>query len=158
MLQERDEYRRMKAACAEVCKDNQLALGPTAPASKDMTIHYSFDYAQNMQYPHDVFQPGPIYFVTPRKCSLFGVCCEGLQKQVNYLVDECVQTGKGSNGVISYLHHFFQNYGMGEQKVQLHCDNCAGQNKNNFMMWYWAWRVMHKLIEIHGQFQGLEAG
>ena len=47
--------------------------------------------------------------------------------------------------MISYVHHFFHNYGMGEQKVQLHCDNCSGQNKNNYMMWYLAWRVMHKL-------------
>ena len=145
VIQEREEYKRMKAACQAVCEDNQLAFGPSAPASKDMTIHYSFDFAQNMMYPHDSWQPGPIYFLTPRKCSLFGVCCEGLPSQVNYLIDECVGTGKGSNAVISYLHHFFQNYGMGETKVQLHCDNCSGQNKNSFMMWYLSWRVMHKL-------------
>ncbi|XP_051997723.1 uncharacterized protein LOC127654555 [Xyrauchen texanus] len=50
------------------------------------------------------------------------------------------------------MHHFFGNFGVGETEVDLHCDNCSGQNKNNFMLWYLAWRVGHKLhdkIEIH---------
>ncbi|XP_051985316.1 uncharacterized protein LOC127645673 [Xyrauchen texanus] len=93
-----------------------------------------------------------MYFLTPRKCGLFGVSCEGLQKQVNYLIDEGMSSTKGSNEVISYMHHFFGNFGVGETEVDLHCDNCSGQNKNNFMLWYLAWRVGHKLhdkIEIH---------
>lgn len=95
-----------------------------------------------------------MYFLTPRKCGLFGVSCEGLQKQVNYLIDEGMSSTKGSNEVISYMHNFFSNFGVGvgETEVDLHCDNCSGQNKNNFMLWYLAWQVGHKLhdkIEIH---------
>ncbi|XP_048010889.1 uncharacterized protein LOC125244726 isoform X2 [Megalobrama amblycephala] len=111
-------------------------------------MHYSFDFAQ---------QPGPMYFLTPRKCGLFGVSCEGLQKQVNYLIDEGMSSTKGSNEVISYMHHFFGNFGVGETEVDLHCDNSSGQNKNNFMLWYLAWRVRHKLhdkIEIHSLIAG----
>ena len=37
---------------------------------------------------------------------------------------------KGSNAVISYIHHFFMTFGLGERRVHLHCDNCSGQNKN----------------------------
>lgn len=48
---------------------------------------------------------------------------------------------KGSNAVISYLHHFFEKYGLGETTVHLHCDNCAGQNKNKYVLWYFCWRV-----------------
>ena len=29
--------------------------------------------------------------------------------------------------------------------MQLHCDNCSGQNKNNYLMWYLAWRTLHQL-------------
>lgn len=47
--------------------------------------------------------------------------------------------------VISLLHHFLENYGVGEQKMELHCDNCSGQNKNKFVMWYLAWRILQKL-------------
>ena len=32
-----------------------------------------------------------------RKCALFGVCCEGVPRQVNYLIEENVCTGKGAN-------------------------------------------------------------
>ena len=49
------------------------------------------------------------------------------------------------------LHHFFENHGFGETKVHLHADNCTGQNKNRFMMFYLTWRVLvglHKEITI----------
>jgi hypothetical protein len=42
--------------------------------------------------------------------------------------------GKGSNSVISFLHHYFENFGIGEKKVILHADNCGGQNKNKYLM------------------------
>ena len=94
------------------------------------TVHYSFDFAQQVHYPHNPMQPGPMYFKTARKCGIFGVCCEGIPRQVNYLVDEAYDTGKGSNTVISYLHHFLQHHCLGEENLQLHADNCVGQNKN----------------------------
>ena len=49
----------------------------------DGTIHVSFDYAQNVLIPHSPQQVGPIYFKTPRKCHLSGICAESLPKQVN---------------------------------------------------------------------------
>lgn len=101
--------------------------------------HYSFDYTQQVHFP---MQPGPTYFLTPRKCSIFGVNCESLPRQVNFLTDESGETGKGANAVISRIHHFFETYEMGGRDVFLHCDNCAGQNKNNYMMQYLLWRVM----------------
>ena len=44
--------------------------------------------------------------------------------------------------MVSLLHFFFENYGLGEEHVQLHADNCSGQNKNNCMMQYLMWRVL----------------
>ena len=91
-------------------------------------------------------QPGPMYFLCPRKCGLFGVTCEGMPQQVTYLIDEGMSISKGVNSVISFLDHLFTNHGLGEKKVHLHCDNnCSGQNKNNYLLWYLAWRVMHSL-------------
>ncbi|XP_048020971.1 uncharacterized protein LOC125251957 [Megalobrama amblycephala] len=149
---ERAVYNDMTAACKKICSGSNLSFGPSLPASKKIRMHYSFDFAQQLHFPSNPLQPGPMYFLTPRKCGLFGVSCEGLQKQVNYLIDEGMSSTKGSNEVISYMHHFFGNFGVGETGVDLHCDNCSGQNKNNFMLWYLAWRVGHKLhdkIEIH---------
>ena len=87
-------------------------------------------------------QPGPIYFLTPRKCSIFGVHCEAIPRQINFLTDESGEVGKGANAVISRLHYFFNNHGLGEKDVFLHADNCMGQNKNNTVIDYLMWRVM----------------
>ena len=46
------------------------------------------------------------------------------------------------------LHHFFEAHGLGETSAHLHADNCAGQNKNRFMMYYLMWRV---LIGLHNE-------
>ena len=108
-------------------------------------MHYSFEFAQQVHYPSNPLQPGPIYFLTPRKCGIFGVCCEAIPQQVNYLIDEGMATSKGSDAVISDLHQFFLRYGLGEEVVHLHCDNCAGQNKNRYMLFYLIWRTIHGL-------------
>ena len=72
-----------------------------------------------------------MYFKTARKCAVFGICCEGIPRQV---IDEASDVGKGANTVISFLHHFFQHHSLGEVDVGLHADNCVGQNKNNAVL------------------------
>ena len=94
----------------------------------------SFDFAQQVHYPHNPLQPGPMYFKTARKCAIFGVCCEGFPRQVNYLIDEASNTEKGANTVISLLHHFLAHHTLGEHELSLHADNCSGQNKNNMVL------------------------
>ena len=61
---------------------------------------------------------------------------------MNYLIDEGVNIGKGANCTISMLHHFLSTHAFGEVSLNLHADNCSGQNKNRFVMQYLAWRVM----------------
>lgn len=116
------------------------------PCSLDTTMHYSFDFAQQVHYPSNPMQPGPIYFKTPRKCAIFGIMCEAIPQQVNYLIDEASDVGKGANTTISYVHHFFEHHGLGETSVHLHADNCSGQNKNNYFVWYLAWRT---ILQLH---------
>ena len=62
---------------------------------------YSFDTAQQVHFPSDPMQPGPIYVLTARKCSVFVVICKTIPWQVNFLTDESGETGKGANAVIS---------------------------------------------------------
>ena len=115
------------------------------PCSFSGTMHYSLDYAQQVHFPSNPMQPGPIYFKIPRKCGIFGVMCEAVPRQVNYLIDEAAVCGKGANATISYVHHYFTRHGLGETDVHLHADNCAGQNKNNYFLWYLAWRIASEL-------------
>ena len=106
------------------------------------SLSYSFDHAQQVHYPSNPQQPGPIYFKVPRKCGIFGVCDEGTSSQVNYLIDEAQSCGKGANSIVSMVHHFLQNFAHGANNILLHADNCVGQNKNNAMIQYLAWRVI----------------
>ena len=68
-----------------------------------MMAYYSFDFAQQVHFPSNPMQPGPIYFKTPRKCGVFGVMTEALPQMVLFLMDEAVETGKDANTVISLL-------------------------------------------------------
>ncbi len=117
------------------------------PCQLKIAIHYSFDYAQQVHYPHSSQQKGKEYFITPRKCQVFGVCAEATSRQVLFLTDESETKGKGSLAVISMLDAFFRLHGLGECEARLHADNCVGQNKNNYLMWYLMWRVMNGLHE-----------
>ena len=67
------------------------------PASNFIMAHYSFDFAQQVHYPSNPLQPGPIYFLTPRKAAaIFGVCCEAIPRQVNFVIDEA-SNSKGAH-------------------------------------------------------------
>lgn len=147
---EREVYRKvcLEAETSFKTLENEIDLDiPREACSVDMTMHYSFDFAQQIHIPSNPMQPGPIYFKTPRKCGIFGVMCEAVPKQVNYLIDEASDDGKGANTTISYVHHFFQNHGPGETHIHLHADNCSGQNKDNYFIWYLAWRTILQLHE-----------
>ena len=112
---ERDFMKRNVAACKEVLQDSVIdLLSPRPSCSLKGTIHYSDDYAQQVHILSNPQQPGPIYFKTQRKCGLFGICCEGIPRQVNYLIDEAVATGKGAKATIGYVHDFFNFHGAGE--------------------------------------------
>ena len=150
--EERDFYRECVAASVEAANADDVKLTSRTRPVGLTSMHYSFDYAQQVHYPANPMQPGPIYFLTPRKCGIFGVNCEGVSQQINYLIDEADCIGKGSNAVISYIHHFFEKFGLQEQHVDIHCDNCSGQNKNKYMMWYFCWRVIntyHTSAAVH---------
>ena len=76
-----------------------------------------------MHYPSNPLQPGPIYFRTPRKCAIFGVCDEASNEQRFYLIDEATVSSKGANATISYLHHYLESKPSLPNLV-LHADNC----------------------------------
>lgn len=138
-----DDYKKVNS--------KTLHLKPNKPNSKNIMAHYSWDFAQQLHYPFESQQVGPIFFKTPRKAHLFGVCSEGIPRQYNYLIDEENFHEKNANTVISLLDHFFTNYGLGEKWVHLTSDNFAGQNKNNALIQYLMYRILtglHSKIEL----------
>ena len=67
---------------------------------------------------------------------------ESSGRSVFYLIDEAQNYGKGANATCSLFHHYTAVHGLGERNLQLHFDNCVGQNLNNIMMQYMAWHCM----------------
>ena len=111
-------------------------LFPPEPNSVLLTsVHYTFDYAQNIGIPHHSRQMGPLYFLASRKIQIFGVAIEGERRQLNFLIDEHETIGPdgtkchGPNSVISMLHAVLSQHSSGERAAKLHADNCSGKWK-----------------------------
>lgn len=150
---ERDHYRtsiKLAESNYERLSSRQRNIRGQAN-TRDICMHYSWDFAQQVHYPYEDQQVGPIYFKTPRRAQLFGVCCEGMPCQVNYLLDEADFLDKGANAVISLLDHYFAHHGLGEKHVLFTADNCVGQNKNNAVLHYLLFRTLmglHNKIDL----------
>ena len=63
--QERELYNEIKEASLKKCLDENIILGPAtrtaASKTSEQAISFSFDFAQQLAYPHDPMQPGPMY-------------------------------------------------------------------------------------------------
>ena len=86
--------------------NDQIAMCRDTIGEEGGCMHYSYDFAQQIHYPNNPLQPGPAYFLTARKCQIFGIACEPTGSQVNYLIDEADNVGKGANCTISLVHHY----------------------------------------------------
>ena len=87
------------------------------------------------------------------------MCCDSNNTQVNYLVGESETFGQngtkshGANSVVSMLDHYFSTHSLRESVCYCHADNCVGQNKNRFLIGYFAWRVITgRHTQIHLSF------
>jgi len=115
----------------------------------------SIDWGQNWDLPRFSKQPGELYFLQKEKVGIFGVTDEGLDVQHFFCVCErelnCY--GKGPNAVISYLDYYFKNISGYSEKLIVYADNCAAQNKNNYLLWYFHWLVhtcqLFKQVELN---------
>ncbi len=75
----------------------QSSSGPVRLNSPSKCIHYPHNPSSLVQC---------VYLKPACKCAIFGICCEGILRQVNYRINEASDTGKGANTKISLLHHF----------------------------------------------------
>ena len=142
LAKERDEYNKQIKDGKEKFKDLEAS---DTQGNNQGFMHYSYDFPPQLHFPNNAQQPSAAYFLAARKCQLFGVTCEPLAKQVNYLIDEADNVGKGANTTISPVHHFLEHHGMKVDHLLLHADNCVGQNKNNATIHHLCWRVSFML-------------
>lgn len=105
-------------------------------------IVLTIDYAQNLTLPSLPETPSTWYFMSLRSVNVFGVHSAAENKQYNYIYSESRAT-KSSNEVISMIHWtlrklnvFGDDEGPRPQQLTVWADNCGGQNKNSFLVWY----------------------
>ena len=89
--------------------------------------------------------PAPCIFLPLENAPSSGFAVRGSPSRSTFLLMRRSTSARGLSGSSPTSTFFSENYGLGENRVQLHCDNCSGQNKNNFVLWYFAWRVMKGL-------------
>ena len=102
------------------------------------TEHICMDYGQSIEVPHTTDQLGGTFFLHMRNFHLFGICSTLENSQIFYTYDER-EAGKGANEVISFLHDFLFSRKIQTPNIRIHADNCTGQNKNKYVMWYLIW-------------------
>ncbi|KAJ8318239.1 LOW QUALITY PROTEIN: hypothetical protein KUTeg_003330 [Tegillarca granosa] len=152
---ERDVYK----ACImqEISAIGVRPSGIVPPLSTDFKhVHYTFDFSQSVNLPHHSRQMGPIYFITPRKTHIFGFRIDGTSDE-SQTMGEDGKDCHGANAVISMVDYALSTKGFGEQECGIHADNCGGQNKNMYVLAYFAWRVicgLHKSIAYMMQIPG----
>ena len=80
--------------CTQRSRDElKLAESPigkyNTPCSKFFeNVHYTIDFSQYINLQHSSQEVGALYFLTPRKVQIFGVCDENFPMQTNYSIDE----------------------------------------------------------------------
>ena len=91
---ERSHYKSIWVECKESVRAHFVTDGrftPPPPSSHNTLQLHGHQGALQFRFcpPGALsFQPGPIYFLTPQKCTVFGVNCEAVPRQINFLTDE----------------------------------------------------------------------
>jgi len=121
---ERKLYREATDKATKELKAHKGGLTrQVAACSRNLRSSHYIDFTQNVFIPYHARQPGPLYFKTARKVHMFGVCNEGLPKQVNYLIDESHTIGTngtsshGPNNVISCFTTTLQSMALERRDV-----------------------------------------
>ena len=109
--------------------------------------HICYDWAQNVTIPYFPQQIGAMYFKTGFAAHIFGVCKTGVENyQLNFLIgeDEFPEgIKKGANTTLNLVYYALNKFSrIGINHLNITCDNCTGQNKNNLSLWFWAWLIM----------------
>ena len=109
--------------------------------------HYVFEVAEKVLLTRLFNQPGQLHFVTGLKFDIFGVSSTNQCLNFIYgLPEGHLPNEKTANVVFSMLHLAIEKESGSElcskHHLLLHADNCAGQNKNRFVLWCLCFRVL----------------
>ena len=126
------------------------------------SLHLIFDFAQKVLLPSPLRKAGQLFYIAGLKFDFFGVSVSNLGRtDIHCLTEGHWPSGKTADEVFSMLHRSIEDAKNDCLQpitlLQLHADNCGGQNKNRFMLWYFLWRVikgMEKKIVLYFMIAG----
>lgn len=124
--------------CTELCKQSPHCG----------TTHLVFDFAEKVLLPSFRKQPGCLHFITGLKFDLFGVSSSNMNTNFVFgLPEGHWPNGKTANEVLSMLSYILLLHKKGTTVAEsrtlcLHADNCGGQNKNRFVLFFLIWLVL----------------
>lgn len=104
------------------------------------TLHVTFDFAEKVHLPHFLNQPGQLFFTAPLRVDLFGIHCAPFKRTHVYCLPEGHWPGR-KNADASMVEHTIRTKASGVPHLELTADNCAGQNRNHFILYYLCWRA-----------------
>jgi len=104
--------------------------------------HIVFDFAEKCMLPSYKKEPGSLHFVSKLKFDLFGVSSSNLNRSFIFgLPEGHWPSGKTANQVLSMIELIIQEHKTNpttknNRRIRFHADNCGGQNKNRFVLFY----------------------
>eukprot|EP00171_Calliarthron_tuberculosum_P002461 IDg2461t1 len=117
------------------------------------TVHLVMDFAEKVLLPSMMDQPGNLHFVTGLKFDIFGISSSNLGKTYLFgLAEGHWKGGKSADEVLSMLFFAIWQYKSnprtaGATRLVLHADNCGGQNKNRFVLWFCSMLTILKVFD-----------
>jgi hypothetical protein len=152
-LVEHLSYVKLQQAFIRSFMDSALsAIG--APDVRDRARWLSMDFAQSIRLPwFCAFQPGQSFFQSGLTIDIFGVVDDIHRHNSIFLMPEghC-GSGKDANTILSILYWYLlqPHADSGCGTLILHGDNCAGQLKNRYLVWFCAWLLTQPAFQhIH---------
>ena len=113
--------------------------------SVDAVDVFHFDFEQNLPTPK--LPVGQQFYLRLLWTYLFGIYAASSQLTVAYMWHELLAK-RGANDVISCLFHFIFHSTLGRTGAKWSvwwADNCPGQNKNNYLMWFFQDLIRRKI-------------
>lgn len=129
-----------------------------AVSAGDDALVLTMDFSQNLGLPYVSDTPAGWYFLSLIGVSMFGVYSANKQKHSTFLYSE-YKGGKGANEVVSMLHRTLELHGAMHnvesesavtsrpKRLVVWADNCVGQSKNLFVLWYLMLLVDHGVYD-----------
>lgn len=134
MVAEREDH-LLRAMHQRLCFNENIRS--TRLSGNSHTVQLTFDYAEKILLPRFTDTPKDIFYKIGLKVDLFGIGNNTMQLQTNYVLPEGHWPGdKGINSIASFLYHDILLNHRDKTSISYMADNCGGQNKNKYMMWF----------------------